>query len=207
MNQAEATAEQFPRIPEKYGWNSHPDFPQWGSARRAAEQEIIDQSKGKPFIDGGYVFPDGSLLLWEKAGWEMDKDHPEWVIPVCKYNVRTFPDAKKKSMDEAAKIAMQIGLPFLGARHLSDQDYRDNLTKQNIAYTERAIANTGTWYSLLHEITYRSPTSGQQVYGYVVDSQLDIDSWGQSVYVFAAPVPDETDWPRLIKQIDGNKED
>jgi len=64
---AETVLAAFAAIPPVYTDQPHEDFPDWGSARRAAEQRRIDAHQGQWWHAGGYVFPDGSVLRAEEA--------------------------------------------------------------------------------------------------------------------------------------------
>jgi hypothetical protein len=80
---------------------------------------------------------------------------------------------------------------YVGHQEMPEgDDFGDFLKGQGIPYTERRVDAVGTWEDTARELHYRPEEQGER-YAYVLTFRADIDAWGQSVYIFAQPVPDD----------------
>ncbi len=94
---------------------------------------------------------------------------------------------------------------YQGTNHITDGDFGDYLTKQQIPYEERAIPTVGTWEDVARELRYHHPEHGAR-YAYLITHRVDIDSWAQDAYVFTEPVPNDR-LHEVIKLIDAQEQD
>jgi hypothetical protein len=75
---------------------------------------------------------------------------------------------------------------FIGSNlGLEYPTFEDALKKKGITYQERAISQALG----LYELTYEH--DGQRHYAYIRSVQYDVDGFGQDVFVFSKPIPDE----------------
>lgn len=187
MSTASEVVTQFAAIPDQYqDRERHPDFPRWGSARRGAQEQIIEEAGGKAHHLGGYVFPDGSFLRW---GPPFDGEH-----------VESHDSLDVLMTSTAERISAIIGYPYLLQLSIVDGDYRDRLRSLGVSFAERPIPQFRTWSDYLRELTYDSPRTGQRTYAYVMTRRYEIDGWAQDVFCFAEPIPDDA-WPELVDAI------
>lgn len=159
--QAEAVISQFAGVEHLPEHGHYPDYPNWGSPRRGAQQQIIDAAGGKAHRRGAYEFADGSAVQWRNG------------VPVALLSGWAEEQAKAPANPYGITRTDFVA----DARGL-----RDALAKMDVEYREVDIPHLVGAAGCAVLIGYTSPKTGQPVTVLTIPKRYAIDGWAEDYY-------------------------